>query len=282
MAYGHPQFSTQQYGAIAIPKAQYNQTDYWHMKQLEQFIERFKPKPKKAQPELPQVDLDAVRNADPYDYQTAARRMAFMVRLTTFYAVSVTIALIISLTSFQAILPLKEIRLALLRIDPAESRIYQVEPISKQVPGFKLLLEQKAQEFVASLMKVDKVTQRERFTNAIDLSLPDLRKTIMRDFVESGLIDDLLQADIVRDITIVGVDHLISFSPDVWKLVVDYDQTDLKGTKRIEVKNLRAYLSMTTRPQTVTEAEKYENPLGIRILDMAIKFRGNEPQDNQE
>ena len=40
--------------------------------------------------------------------------------------------------------------------------------------------------------------------------------------------------------------------------------------------------AMTTMPQTVGEADKYENPLGIRITDMAVKFRGTQASVNDK
>ena len=228
------------------------------------------------------VDHSTIRNADIYDWQVGYRRLAWLFRLSVFYSVSVTICLIISISSFQAILPLKEIRLALLRIDPADSRIFQIEPISTKVDGFKLLLEQKAQEFVLNLMGVDTVTQYERFTKAIDLAHGQLPSRIIKDFKESGLVDSIIQAGIIREIKITGVDHILSYEIGVYKLVVDYEQIDRRKGELVETKQLRAYLSMTTMPQTVGEAEKYENPLGIRITDMAVKFRGTQASINDK
>ncbi len=259
---------------------------------LKEWSERFsrlkaeKPKADDAYDYNDQITVNfnhsAVHLNDPYSFHSTHKRTAWLLRLMTFGFVASIILNIMLASMFSALMPLKEIRVALLRVHPEDSRIYQVEPINKRVPGFKLLLEQKAREFVTNMLAIDPVTQKERLQFGLRLASSEYSNQYIRDFVDGGLIKKVMDAGLIRDIRILSAEHLRSFTNNTYKLAVHFDQIDLDQGEAVEVKELIAYLSMTTRPQTVTEAEKYENPLGIRILDMAIKFRGNEPQDNQE
>ena len=232
--------------------------------------------------DLPFHDHSGVRAVDPYAFQVAHRRLAWMLRISAGMNIALVAGLVMTLSSFQALLPLKETQLALLRVDPADQRIYRVEPISVEADGFKLLLEQRAQRFVIDLLEVDPVTQAARFRDALGVAGNELRPQLIRDFADSGLVDDILKAGLTREIHIVSVDHLRSFSVGVYKLAVDYERIDRKGEKVTAREELRAYLSMAALADTVRESEKYENPLGIRVLALSIKFRGLGQDANQE
>ena len=123
------------------------------------------------------------------------------------------------------------------------------------------------------MLSIDPVTQKERFSFGLRYSTDAYGKKYIKQFVESGLIQKIIDAQVTRDIRIISTEHLKSFGRD-YKLAVGFDQIDMKKGKEIERKSLVAYLSMTAVGSSVREHEKYENPLGIRVTDMAIKFRG--------
>ena len=55
---------------------------------------------------------------------------------------------------------------------------------------------------------------------------------------------------------------------------VDFTQTDRRAGQEDKTLALRAYLTVTTREQTVRDDERFENPLGIRVLAMSVQNRG--------
>ncbi|MFC7455381.1 VirB8 family type IV secretion system protein, partial [Insolitispirillum peregrinum] len=59
----------------------------------------------------------------------------------------------------------------------------------------------------------------------------------------------------------------------IYTYAVNFTQIDSRKGVDIERKDLTAYLSMTTAPNSATASELYENPLGVRILDLALKDR---------
>ena len=79
-----------------------------------------------------------------------------------------------------------------------------------------------------------------------------------------------LNAGITRSITVESVERLESSGP-YHKFVVDFIQTDMQGATEIERKELRAYLTMTTRGREAAPVDEIENPLGITVLDMVLK-----------
>lgn len=73
-----------------------------------------------------------------------------------------------------------------------------------------------------------------------------------------------------RRVYVETADRLASFDDD-YKLAVDFVQVDERNGREVGRKALRAYLSMTTRPQTVGPEDRFSNPLGITVLQMTLK-----------
>ncbi|WP_020593236.1 VirB8/TrbF family protein [Kiloniella laminariae] len=220
------------------------------------------------------IDHSSIRNADPYAFQIAHRRLAWMLRISGATNIGLLVALGLSLSAFTALVPLKEVRPALLRIDPADNRVYRVEPISQDVPGFDLLLEQISRRYVRNMLEIDSVTQTMRFQEAFIMTDRAFYEEFRKTRIETGAIQDAIKDGITRSITVESV-NVVRKLDNVWELAVDITQTDNRNGENVEEKKLRAYLKITTRPHEVAEAEKYENPLGIRVLDMSLKERAN-------
>ncbi len=87
-------------------------------------------------------------------------------------------------------------------------------------------------------------------------------------------IEKALDAGLNRSIVVESAD-LVARRNGVSRYAVDFVQTDDRKGERIETKKLRAYLAVTAQPQTVQKSEQYENPAGFRVIDLALKERGN-------
>ena len=181
------------------------------------------------------------------------------------------IALAIVLSSaISVMMPLKEVRVALLRVDTEDNRVYRVEPITKYVSGFDLIMEQMAKRYVRLILEIDDTSQTDRFLEAFLYSDDVFYEKFKKERIDTDEIKKAIDSGLNRSIVVESAD-LISERDDVRRYAVDFQQIDFRKGKEIERKNLRAYLAMTTRPHEVTESEKYDNPHGIRIVDMSIK-----------
>ncbi len=221
------------------------------------------------EPQAPMsVESQSFREADEFAFRSAHRRIAWLLKLSV--GLNIIFGLATASVS-QALIeayPLKETRIALLRADPADNRIYRVEPISQEVDGFELMLEQFSRRYVSLTLPIDDITQNERFKEAMIYSdrkhwnaFLDKRKEDISDALKDGLNRSI----------IVHSSNFVAQYGDVWQYSVEFSQIDeLERTPRT-TRQYRAYLELTTRPQEIREAELYENPLGIRVIGMVVK-----------
>lgn len=215
----------------------------------------------------------SVARADPYSFQVAHRRLAWMFRLSVALNIVFGLSLSTAMNAFQILWPLKETELALLRADPADDRVYRIEPISKDVEGFDLLMETAARRYVRNLLTIDEITQTERFKEAFRMTDDVFYKRFSDERFDK--VEEAINSGLNRSIVIESVDRIESTEDGAYKYAVDFVQVDERKGEVIERRKLRAYLNMTTRPHQVSEADKYENPLGITVLDLVLKERGN-------
>ncbi len=217
---------------------------------------------------------DGFRSQDPFAFAIAHQRLAWLLRISAGINIVLAMAFVVSISAFSSLFPLKEIRVALLKIDQADNRIYRIEPISEDVDGFQLLLEQMARRYVRNMLEIDSVTQGIRFREAFAMTDNVFYNRFKRERIESNEVTKAIKSGLTRSITIVGVD-MIETNNSNYKLVVDFIQTDKRRGNLVERKSARAYLTMTTRPKEVKQNAEIENPLGIIVLDMILKEKRN-------
>ena len=198
-----------------------------------------------------------------------------MLRISAGTNVVLGLGLCTALTALSHLFPLKTTEIALVRNDSVTNQLIRIEPISEEVDGFALLMEQKARWYVRNLLEIDPVTQTERLRQAFVMTDEAFYQTFKKERIDSGEIQDALDSGLTRSITVESVDRIESFYGGIYKYAVDLVQTDSRRGEVVETKKVRAYLSMTTRPQTVSEADRFENPLGITVLTLSLKERGN-------
>lgn len=217
----------------------------------------------------------SVVEADPYSHKVAHRRLAWMLRMSVAINVVLAIGIASAFNAIAVLVPLKETKIALVRSDPNDNRLYRIEPLRQDVDGFDVVMEDKARRFVRNLLEIDTVTQTERFREAFRMMDQRFYAQFKKDRIDSNKVQGAINSGLTRSITIESVDRMNSFQ-NTFKFAVDFVQTDTRKGEVIETQRLRAYLNMTTRPQKdVPVEDKYENPLGIVVLDLVLKERGN-------
>lgn len=222
---------------------------------------------------LPGSPHGAAAAADPYAFQAAHRRLAWMLRLSAGTNIVLGAAVTALVSMFSVMLPLKETEIALVRTDPADDRIYRIEPITEHTEGFQLLMESMARRYVQLVLAIDPVTSNERYREASRMTARALSERLREERIETEEVRDAIASGLTREIRVESVDGITSFGGD-HKFAVDFTQVDARGGKTVQQKKLRAYLSMTTRRQELREEDKYMNPLGVVVTAMTLKERG--------
>ena len=87
-------------------------------------------------------------------------------------------------------------------------------------------------------------------------------------------VQNAIDSGLTRSITVESVDF-IENTHGTYKYAVDFVQTDTRKGELVERRKVRAYLNMTTRPQSVSATERFENPLGVTVIDLVLKERNN-------
>ena len=217
----------------------------------------------------------AIVEADPYSFRIAHRRLAWMLRMSVGLNVVLGFVAISVANAVAVLVPLKTTEIALVRSDPQDNRLYRIEPLSQTVQGFDVVLEDKARRYVRLLLEIDRITQTERFREAFRMMDAAFYARFKKDHVDNNEVQNAINSGLTRSITIESVDRIQSFHK-TFKFAVDFIQTDTRHGQVIETRKLRAYLNMTTRSQDgIPVEDKYENPLGIVVLDLVLKERGN-------
>ena len=231
-----------------------------------------KSKARAAGPAMPAEGRHAAyRAADPFAFAIAHRRLAWLLRLSVATNVVMVAAFGIAMSGYSALLPLKEVRVALLRTAADEDRVFLIEPMEQEVESFDILMEGSARRFVKLLLEIDDTTQKARFDEAFQLMDPDFRARWLG--IHEDRIKEALRDGLVREIA-VETTHRLDQRVGEWLVTVDFRQTDRMRGETVSDTPLRAYIRLTTRPTRVRRSDIYMNPLGVTVLDMTVKARG--------
>lgn len=226
------------------------------------------------------TDHSAARDSDPYAFQSAHRRLAWMFRLVVMICIGLFTVLIVQASAISELVPLKEVQMGLVRIearsdgmvpvDPAS--LVRVLPVTKDTPGYDLVLEAFVRRYARILLEIDGASQDVRMREANLHSDADFWKKFIRE--KKKEIDQAIDSGLNRSIIVESADR-ISERGGTYRYAVDLVQIDKRNGQLVETKNLRAYIPVVARPHTVKPEERFENPHGFRVLDVALKERGN-------
>ena len=230
---------------------------------------------KKRQMPAPAGGHDAIRTADPYSFAVSHRRLAWLFRLSVMTNVCLAFVAVSMAGAISAMMPLKEVRVALLKTAPDDDRVFEVQPLAQSTDGFDLVMEAAARRFVKSTLEIDDTTQKARFDEAASMVEEGFWNDWLADHTDRimAALDDGLKREIIVETT-----HRMEQRPEEWLVAVDFRQIDRFGDESSEERHLRAYLRMTVRPQQVRAANLFDNPLGVIVLDMTVKQRGTPPK----
>ncbi|SIS85429.1 VirB8/TrbF family protein [Insolitispirillum peregrinum] len=213
---------------------------------------------------------------DPFAYQSAHRRMAWLLRLSTATNVVLGLCLVGVSGALTVLMPLKEVRPALITLKGAEDQIIHIEPLEKGAAGFELLLEAMARRYVKNLLEIDDATQGPRFREAFAMTTQSYYKKFRDERIESKAIQEALDSGLTREILIESAAK-VSENKGIYTYAVDFVQVDRRRGVEVERKPLRAYLAMTTAPSSVAAPQRYDNPLGIVVQDLTLKEKRPTP-----
>jgi len=230
--------------------------------------------------EAPIVDHESVSETDPYAFAIAHRRLAWMFRISAGMNIGLFAVVIVLVATIAELVPLKTTELALVTIDPASYRLKHVNPaeqvritpITKNIQGYDLMFEAFVRRYTQLILEIDTVSQTDRMQKAAMFSDAKFWKDFgNKHFPE---IEKAIASGLDRAITIETAE-LISERKGIRRYAIEFTQTDRREGSTIETENLRAYIAVTARPQTVHPIERYQNPEGFRVLDISLKPRGN-------
>ena len=216
-------------------------------------------------------DHSAVRAVDPFDFQVAHKRLVMCFRISAMLNVAMGMAVCALVAALLAMMPLKEIRPALIMADSRDNMVYSVAPISPETNGFDLVLETLVRGFVVNALSIDPLSSDFRAAKASAVMSDVYQKKYLKTFVSNGWLQDVMDSGLIRSIIIESTNHIDNPSASDHLLSVDYIQTDTRDNVELERKRMRAFLKLAQRPQIVKKSEIYNNPLGIFVLDMTIK-----------
>lgn len=210
--------------------------------------------------------------SDPYRFEVAHRRLAWMLRLSAATNIGLLVLAVVLVNTVSAMMPLRKTEIALVRSFGPEDRLYRIEPVSEDVDGFELLLESTARRWVRLVLEIDSVTQEERHREASFMTDRRLWRRLRSEHLDTQEVGQALQDGLVRTVIPDTTTHIEGVNNDL-KVVVDFTRTDTVGGVVIATRSLRAYLAMETRPTSVRPEDRYANPLGITVTDFVLKER---------
>lgn len=233
----------------------------------------FKRKP--SQRTLPSLDRDhdhsPVRAVDPFDFQVAHKRLLLCFRISATLNVTMGMTVCALVAALLAMMPLKEIRPALIMADSRDNLVYRVEPISPKTNGFNLVLETVVRGFVVNALSIDPLSSDARAAKARTVMTDVYHKKYMKTFISNGWLQDAMDSGLIRSIIIESTNHIDNPTTAERLLSVDYIQIDTRNNVELERKRMRAFLKLVMRPQIVQKSQIYNNPLGVFVLDMSTK-----------
>ena len=217
-----------------------------------------------------------VRAVNPYGFRIAHRRLAWMFRISAVLNVALCGAVIFLASAFMALFPLTRVELALVKTDSADNQLVRIEPLSRDVNGYDILLENKVRWYVQNLLEIDSASQGVRMQATRKLASSDFAAKFYRSQVETGAIDKALADGLTRTIKIADID-MLQRSGDQTTWSVDFVQRDAQGGVPLAEKKVRATVVVAAgQVNEVPLAERYENPLGVQVLDVSLKERFND------
>lgn len=180
------------------------------------------------------------------------------------------VANVMLVATVKNLVPLKTTDIVLVRENQKTNQIYRIEPFVKGEQGFDVAMEAMAVRYIRNMLEIDRVTQDTRFAEAFAMTDIDFLKKFHSEHIDTKRIQEALKSGLTRSI-IVESAHKMDSKGNQQKYAVDFIQIDKRDGVVIDQKQGRAFVHMDTRAKDVKAIDRYENPLGIVVLDMVVK-----------
>lgn len=213
--------------------------------------------------------------ADPFSFQAAHRRLAWLLRISAGTNVALVCAVIALVALINSLFPLKEKELGLLRAHPADNRIYAVDPIKKSADGYKLLLESNVRRYVGLILSVNPITHNRDLNEAAQFTDLGFMKKFQRIWLSSDDYQRLLKRKVFREVRVTDA-HLAEAAGINYRWVLTVEYVDKLDGREIGRGKRRVWMHHQTRPHDVSEANKFMNPAGMFVVDLELGSISNE------
>ena len=141
-----------------------------------------------------------------------------------------------------------------------DEQFYRVEPLTQDVDGFLLFLENRIGRWVKLLFELDRPTQVVRFQEAVYMTDSDLWRQLQETFANLKEISNVLDKGMTRTVEVLGVSQVAAQEGGQRLFAVDFVQRDFAKGQEVSVRSLRAYVLVELRPHEVRKEDRYLNP----------------------
>ncbi len=220
-------------------------------------------------------NFDKLNDLNPFANQSEFNRVMMFAKLSLGFNVGMVITIIFLLIVLMQLFPLKRVEVALVELNPASNQIVTIKPLNPKIPGFQVLLETISKKFIINLLSIDAISQRARFIEAFSMMDSKPISEFNKNRIENKAIEKFLAEGLVRNIIVESCDPIEGLTNNVYKYSCEFIQRDTK-TNSQELKSekqLRAYIAFTLRENEVKINDKYNNPLGLFVIEFSIKER---------
>ena len=177
---------------------------------------------------------------------------------------------------FMNLFPLKRVEPLLLTISPKSDQVVRIEPFENTTPGFDLMTETVAREYVKLRENIDFQTETMRWERVYWLSsnpVFEIFKNLMNK-EGAGAFEKRQLSNVTRSITVLSASTL---SNDPRIVQVEWQSSDSQNGSELERKIWVSTLTIRYDASQVRFEDRYMNPLGFVVTGYGVSEKGEAP-----
>jgi type IV secretion system protein VirB8 len=183
------------------------------------------------------------------------------------FYLSMLLNIILVFTIFNVMLPLKRVEPFLVTFSQRDDQVVHIEPLTVRINGIDVLIEAMAREYVRVREEIltDQQEMQRRWVDYLKTRMPPEAYNAFLTRVDAPF-QELIERGISRK---VEIDRVLRRSPnhlEVYYKTLDQDRSG----RTLLATSWVARLKIGFVQQEVTDAEKYNNPLGFVVLDYSV------------
>lgn len=183
------------------------------------------------------------------------------------FYLSVILNIILVFTIFNVMLPLKRVEPFLVTFSQKDDQVVHIQPLNVRVNGIDVLIEAMAREFVR--VREEILTDQEEMQRRwIDYLKTRMTEDDYRAFLSrvDASFQELVEKGISRKVEIDRVIRRSANHLEVYYKTLDQDRSG----RTLLTSSWVARLRIGFQNQQVSDAEKYNNPLGFMVYDYSV------------